>query len=254
MKLAKRMDRILIETAFEVLVRARALEAQGKSVIHLEIGEPDFETPCHIVDAAKTALDEGWTHYGPTLGFNELREAVGDLLGLGPHQRPVAGAVDLDEPQRPLRHVRDPPPGRIGTRVEDRRPRGQLPDDRGVEVGDVQAAREGEHRLPHRPVGGVPDDAARLLAGAFAPGPLLGRQVLLARHVQRRGVGHAALVAVVALADAQTAPTPPPRGADLTALLDDSYKAYLAGDAVRGYALLETVLTRSRSEGLPAVW
>jgi aspartate aminotransferase len=76
MKLAKRMDRILIETAFEVLVRARALEAQGKSVIHLEIGEPDFETPRHIIDAAKTALDEGWTHYGPTQGYPELRQAI----------------------------------------------------------------------------------------------------------------------------------------------------------------------------------
>jgi aspartate aminotransferase len=76
MKLAKRMDRILIETAFEVLVRARALEAQGKSVIHLEIGEPDFETPAHIIEAAKSALDEGWTHYGPTQGYPELREAI----------------------------------------------------------------------------------------------------------------------------------------------------------------------------------
>jgi aspartate aminotransferase len=76
MKLASRMDRILIETAFEVLVRARALEAQGKSVIHLEIGEPDFETPRHIVDAAKAALDQGWTHYGPTQGYPELREAI----------------------------------------------------------------------------------------------------------------------------------------------------------------------------------
>ena len=76
MKLAKRMDRIMIETAFEVLVRARALEAQGKSVIHLEIGEPDFETPGHIVDAAKTALDQGWTHYGPTQGYPELREVI----------------------------------------------------------------------------------------------------------------------------------------------------------------------------------
>ncbi|HUS06372.1 MAG TPA: pyridoxal phosphate-dependent aminotransferase [Bryobacteraceae bacterium] len=76
MKLASRMDRILIETAFEVLVRARALEAQGKSVIHLEIGEPDFETPENIVEAAKTALDEGWTHYGPTQGYPELRQAI----------------------------------------------------------------------------------------------------------------------------------------------------------------------------------
>ena len=62
MKLAERMSRIGIELAFEVLVRARALEAQGKSIIHLEIGEPDFQTPRHVVDAAKKALDDGWTH------------------------------------------------------------------------------------------------------------------------------------------------------------------------------------------------
>ena len=76
MKLAQRMERILVESAFEVLVRARALEAQGRKVIHLEIGEPDFPTPGHIVDAAKRALDDGWTHYGPTQGYPELREAV----------------------------------------------------------------------------------------------------------------------------------------------------------------------------------
>jgi aspartate aminotransferase len=76
MKLASRMDRILIETAFEVLVKARALEAQGKSVVHLEIGEPDFETPPHVIAAAKTALDEGWTHYGPTQGYPDFRQAI----------------------------------------------------------------------------------------------------------------------------------------------------------------------------------
>src|SRR3974390_1103120 len=76
MKLANAMTRIGTETAFEVLVRAKALEAQGCSVIHLEIGEPDFDTPRHIVEAAKQALDEGWTHYGPTQGQPELREAI----------------------------------------------------------------------------------------------------------------------------------------------------------------------------------
>ncbi|HXK03308.1 MAG TPA: pyridoxal phosphate-dependent aminotransferase [Verrucomicrobiae bacterium] len=76
MKLAERMSRIGVESAFDVLVRARALEAQGKNVIHLEIGEPDFPTPAHIVEAAKKALDEGWTHYGPTQGLPELREAI----------------------------------------------------------------------------------------------------------------------------------------------------------------------------------
>lgn len=70
------MDRILIETAFEVLVKARALEAQGKHIVHLEIGEPDFETPAHVIAAGKRALDEGWTHYGPTQGYPDFREAI----------------------------------------------------------------------------------------------------------------------------------------------------------------------------------
>jgi aspartate aminotransferase len=80
LKLADRMERVLVESAFEVLVRARALEAQGRSVIHLEIGEPDFPTPSHIVDAAKQALDDGWTHYGPTQGYPELRQAVASYI------------------------------------------------------------------------------------------------------------------------------------------------------------------------------
>ena len=68
MKLAERMSRIGVESAFDVLVKARALEAQGRSVVHLEIGEPDFPHPAHMIEAAKKALDEGWTHYGPTQG------------------------------------------------------------------------------------------------------------------------------------------------------------------------------------------
>ena len=70
------MNRIGVESAFEVLVRARELERQGKRVIHLEIGEPDFPTPKHIIEAAKQALDEGYTHYGPTQGLPELRESI----------------------------------------------------------------------------------------------------------------------------------------------------------------------------------
>jgi aspartate/methionine/tyrosine aminotransferase len=70
------MSHIGTETAFEVLVKARALEAQGRSVIHLEIGEPDFATPRHVVEAAKQALDDGWTHYGPTQGYPEFRTAI----------------------------------------------------------------------------------------------------------------------------------------------------------------------------------
>lgn len=76
MKLADRMNRIGIEAAFDVLVRAKALEAEGRSIIHLEIGEPDFPTPPHIIEAAKIALDEGWTHYGPAQGLPALREAI----------------------------------------------------------------------------------------------------------------------------------------------------------------------------------
>jgi aspartate/methionine/tyrosine aminotransferase len=76
MQLAEKMSRIGTESAFEVLVKARALERQGKSVIHLEIGEPDFPTPAHVIEAGKRALDEGWTKYGPTAGFPEFREII----------------------------------------------------------------------------------------------------------------------------------------------------------------------------------
>ena len=80
MRLAERMSRIGTESAFEVLRRARALEAQGRSIIHLEIGEPDFETPKHIVEAGKAALDQGFTHYGPTQGLPELRIAIASYI------------------------------------------------------------------------------------------------------------------------------------------------------------------------------
>jgi aspartate/methionine/tyrosine aminotransferase len=76
MTLAERMSRIGTESAFEVLVKAKALEQQGKSVVHLEIGQPDFPTPRHVVEAGKRALDEGWTGYGPTAGFPEFRELI----------------------------------------------------------------------------------------------------------------------------------------------------------------------------------
>jgi aspartate/methionine/tyrosine aminotransferase len=76
MDIAARMGRLGTESAFEVLARAKALERQGKKIIHLEIGEPDFDTPEHIRDAAKRALDAGATHYGPSAGLPELREAI----------------------------------------------------------------------------------------------------------------------------------------------------------------------------------
>jgi aspartate/methionine/tyrosine aminotransferase len=76
MRFAERMSRLGTESAFEVLAKARALERQGKEIIHLEIGEPDFDTPAHIAEAAKRALDGGATHYGPAAGLPEVREAI----------------------------------------------------------------------------------------------------------------------------------------------------------------------------------
>jgi aspartate aminotransferase len=78
LRLAKRMSRLGTETAFEVLNRARELERQGKDVIHLEIGEPDFDTPQNIISAGVNALNAGWTHYGPSAGLPELRKAIAD--------------------------------------------------------------------------------------------------------------------------------------------------------------------------------
>ncbi|NJD27266.1 MAG: pyridoxal phosphate-dependent aminotransferase, partial [Chloroflexi bacterium] len=77
-KLASRMARIGTETAFEAAARARALEAQGRSIIHLEIGAPDFETPGHVREAAKSGLDAGLTHYPPFAGLPDLRAAIAD--------------------------------------------------------------------------------------------------------------------------------------------------------------------------------
>ena len=76
MKLANWMSRIGTETAFEVLARARALEAQGKKIIHLQIGEPDFDTPKNICEKAKEAIDKGFTHYGPSAGLPQTRAAL----------------------------------------------------------------------------------------------------------------------------------------------------------------------------------
>jgi aspartate aminotransferase len=76
LRLAKRTARLGTETAFEVLVKAKALEAQGRDIIHLEIGEPDFDTPSNIIEAGCDALRKGFTHYGPSAGMTELREVI----------------------------------------------------------------------------------------------------------------------------------------------------------------------------------
>ncbi len=81
MSYADRMSRLGTETAFEVLARAQALERQGREIVHLEIGEPDFDTPAHIRRAAVEALEAGWTHYGPSAGLSDAREAVAEDAG-----------------------------------------------------------------------------------------------------------------------------------------------------------------------------
>jgi aspartate aminotransferase len=77
---ADRLNRLGTETAFEVLARAKALEAQGKEIIHMEIGEPDFDTPGYIKQAAKEALDQGYTHYTPSAGITEVRQTIADYI------------------------------------------------------------------------------------------------------------------------------------------------------------------------------
>lgn len=79
-QLADSLDRLGTETAFEVLARAKALEAQGREIIHLQIGEPDFDTPPHVVEAAAKALRDGQTHYCPAPGIPQLREAAAAYL------------------------------------------------------------------------------------------------------------------------------------------------------------------------------
>ena len=86
LQLAERMSRLGTETAFEVLNKARALERQGKKIIHLEIGEPDFDTPPNVVESGIEALRHGWTHYGPSAGLPELRQAIAEEVS---HSRNV---------------------------------------------------------------------------------------------------------------------------------------------------------------------
>jgi aspartate/methionine/tyrosine aminotransferase len=80
LRLAKRMARLGTETAFEVLVKAKALEAKGRDIIHLEIGEPDFDTPGNIIEAGCDALRKGFTHYGPSAGLMELRGVIAQYV------------------------------------------------------------------------------------------------------------------------------------------------------------------------------
>jgi aspartate/methionine/tyrosine aminotransferase len=102
MHIAQRMSRLGTESAFEVLARARALERQGREIIHLEIGEPDFDTPAHIREAAKRALDAGATHYGPAAGLPELREAIAKDVAATRHIEVTAEEVVVTPGAKPI--------------------------------------------------------------------------------------------------------------------------------------------------------
>ncbi len=102
MRLAERMSRLGTETAFDVLVKAKALEAQGRDVVHLEIGEPDFDTPENIRDAACKAINSGYTHYGPAAGLVELREAIAGYISETRGIEVSAGEVVVTPGAKPI--------------------------------------------------------------------------------------------------------------------------------------------------------
>ncbi len=81
LRLASRMSRLGTETAFEVLNVRAPWKNRARQIVHLEIGEPDFDTPANIVEAAVNALHQGWTHYGPSAGLPDLRQAIADDVG-----------------------------------------------------------------------------------------------------------------------------------------------------------------------------
>jgi aspartate/methionine/tyrosine aminotransferase len=102
MELARRMDRLGTESAFEVLIRANAVEATGRSMIHLELGEPDFDTPQHIVEAAAEAMRGGATHYVPAPGIPPLREAVAEFLSRTGRLETTADRVVVTPGAKPI--------------------------------------------------------------------------------------------------------------------------------------------------------
>jgi aspartate aminotransferase len=101
-KLARRMDRLGTESAFEVLAKAKELERQGRKIIHLEIGEPDFDTPAHIAVAAQEALAAGHTHYVPAPGIPELRSAVAEFLERTGRMRTTPDRVVVTPGAKPI--------------------------------------------------------------------------------------------------------------------------------------------------------
>ena len=148
------MSRLGTESAFEVLARAKALERQGREIIHLEIGEPDFDTPKHIREAAKRALDNGATHYGPAVG--PARAAGGHRQGRGSHaQYPGDARGDRGHAGRQahhvLRHHRAREPGRRGDLSQPGLPHLRVGDQlRGRRAGADPPARRERLRLRPR--------------------------------------------------------------------------------------------------------
>ena len=122
MQLASRMSRLGTETAFEVLARARALEAQGREIIHLEIGEPDFPTPAHIVEAAVASLRAGDTHYTPSPGLPELRAAIAAHIARTRRLPVTAENVVVTPGAKPILFFRHSGPRRGGRRGDLPRP------------------------------------------------------------------------------------------------------------------------------------
>ena len=145
MRLAGHYERLGTERAFEVLARARALEAQGRNIIHLEIGEPDFDTPPHVVEAGVRALREGHTHYCPAPGLPELRDAAAEHLT---RTRGVA----VDPGPRAGRTRREVVPLLRRPRGRGRRRRGDLPEPGlpDLRVGDQLVGRHGGAAPDHR--------------------------------------------------------------------------------------------------------
>jgi aspartate aminotransferase len=101
-RLADRMARLGTESAFEVLARAKAMEAEGHKIVHLEIGEPDFPTASHIVEAAVEALRAGYTHYVPAPGIPPLREAVAAFLERTGRMRATPDRVVVTPGAKPI--------------------------------------------------------------------------------------------------------------------------------------------------------
>jgi aspartate aminotransferase len=255
LRLADRMSRLGTESAFEVLVRARELEARGKEIIHLEIGEPDFATPPNIIEAAARALREGWTHYGPSAGLPDLREAVAgetaQRLGITvdpaevvvtPGGKPIMFFTILALVERED-EVLYPNPGFpiyeslirfVGAKAV---PYGLREDrDFDVDVGEILDKINGRTRLvilnsPHNPTGGVMSHAelARLAQA------LAGREIfVLSDEIYSRLIyegEHASLVQFPAMREQ-------------TIILNGFSKTYAMTGWRMGYGVMRADLTR----------